>query len=611
MLIVFLAATSASHIFYNGHGDRCLENPCQNEGTCIPRLRATCSCTPFFGGRYCEREKLLCEKSRCNHGDCVLTNTPPHYRCRCHHPYVGSNCTRALGPCHVNPCQNGGVCMTRPNNTFACHCLPPYQGSVCETVNSECFEENGSQYRGKVSWTERNRTCLPWDSYLLVKENINALKSGMKEHGIGEHNYCRNPDGAKKPWCYYMSRNSTLTRDLCAIRPCSEWAGQCLEGNGSQYRGKVSWTEKKQTCLAWDSHLLKQEIFSAHRPGMEEHGIGKHNYCRNPGGAEKPWCYYVGRNGTLKRSLCNIRACEKSLPTVASPLSRPTLMPTTMIMPRLTEEEARPVTAQPHAGFSTCGMPAVVRTRGRIIGGKKVEPGRHPWQVSVGLKVRAYSMGPGHICGGSLITSCWVLSAAHCFPKGARAELFQISLGKHDIKKNETNEQIFDVEEVIVHEKYQELESSLINDIALLKLKNIKGKCAEETKYVKTICLPDREFPPGKSCFISGWGKTETENNPAQLIDASVTIISEEQCSEPQSYGKHISSSMLCAGILEGGVDACQGDSGGPLTCENDSSFQLAGVVSWGDGCGVKDKPGVYAHVYRFLPWIKDKMKIL
>ncbi|XP_069098314.1 hyaluronan-binding protein 2 [Pleurodeles waltl] len=535
--------------------------------------------------------------------------------------------------------------MTRPNNTFACHCLPPYQGSVCETVNSECFEENGSQYRGKVSWTERNRTCLPWDSYLLVKENINALKSGMKEHGIGEHNYCRNPDGAKKPWCYYMSRNSTLTRDLCAIRPCSEWAGQCLEGNGSQYRGKVSWTEKKQTCLAWDSHLLKQEIFSAHRPGMEEHGIGKHNYCRNPGGAEKPWCYYVGRNGTLKRSLCNIRACEKSLPTVASPLSRPTLMPTTMIMPRLTEEEARPVTAQPHAGFSTCGMPAVVRTRGRIIGGKKVEPGRHPWQVSVGLKVRAYSMGPGHICGGSLITSCWVLSAAHCFPKGARAELFQISLGKHDIKKNETNEQIFDVEEVIVHEKYQELESSLINDIALLKLKNIKGKCAEETKYVKTICLPDREFPPGKSCFISGWGKTETENNPAQLIDASVTIISEEQCSEPQSYGKHISSSMLCAGILEGGVDACQihpdgqdgsvknmindpfngklfydfciktlpssGDSGGPLTCENDSSFQLAGVVSWGDGCGVKDKPGVYAHVYRFLPWIKDKMKIL
>ncbi|KAI1236191.1 hypothetical protein IHE44_0001468 [Lamprotornis superbus] len=170
----------------------------------------------------------------------------------------------------------------------------------------------------------------------------------------------------------------------------------------------------------------------------------------------------------------------------------------------------------------------------------------------------------------------------------------QVSLGKQNLEKKEDHEQIFDAAETILHGEYKD-KGVLYNDIALLKLQPVDGNCALETKYVKTACLPDFFLPAGTSCFISGWGETETGDLSYQLLDANVKLISQRKCNEPDLHDNKLDDSMFCAGKLrKPGIDSCSGDSGGPLTCVENGSYYVYGLVSWGEGCGLKNKPGVY-----------------
>ncbi|XP_044295138.1 hyaluronan-binding protein 2 isoform X1 [Varanus komodoensis] len=479
----------------------CQAKPCQNNGVCERnRNNYTCHCPKPYAGSKCERVENTCQRVNCHRGDCLISLVAPYYQCRCRYPYKTPSCDKAHSACRPNPCKNGGTCQKhRRRSKFSCKCPEPFRGKFCEIEPKDCFEGNGHSYRGNVSWTLLQKTCLHWNSHLLLENSYNAFMEDADYYDLGDHNFCRNPDGDEKPWCF-VSVDNKLKWDFCDVSPCLT-----------------------------------------------------------------------------------------------------TAEPSTIISIQNPVADRRP---------STCGNLEIARPFKRIYGGMKSTAGKHPWQASI---QRKFSMGlvlpKGHYCGGILIEPCWVLTAAHCIT--SEAYTLKVYLGKQDLRRKEHHEQSYDVEKIIKHGHYTEWEDIPHNDIALLKLKSINGHCAVETKYVKPVCLPDSTFPVDTECYISGWGETETGASSHQLLDARVKLISQMQCNAPSAYNNRLDESMLCAGNLQRTrADTCQGDSGGPLTCVKNGSYYVYGIVSWGDQCGLKNKPGVYTRVTRFLNWIRTKIQL-
>ncbi|XP_036401489.1 transmembrane protease serine 3 [Megalops cyprinoides] len=236
------------------------------------------------------------------------------------------------------------------------------------------------------------------------------------------------------------------------------------------------------------------------------------------------------------------------------------------------------------------------RFTARIVGGNLSRPGQFPWQVSLHYHRE-------HLCGGSIVSQRWVLTAAHCVYGFEDPSLWAVLVGL--IEQPVNGAQYLAVEKIFYHSRYRS--KGLDYDIALMKL-------AEPLTFdglVEPICLPNFEekYEDGKMCWISGWGATSDGGEPSvSLYSARVPLISTKTCSQPGVYQGFISPWMICAGYLEGGTDSCQGDSGGPLACE-DSVWKLVGATSWGQGCAERNKPGVYTRITQALDWIYEQME--
>ncbi|XP_069987177.1 serine proteinase stubble [Penaeus vannamei] len=268
--------------------------------------------------------------------------------------------------------------------------------------------------------------------------------------------------------------------------------------------------------------------------------------------------------------------------------------------------------------LATCGHSQAQGVLGRVKNPSFVEGdtefGEHPWQAAILRQEKGEIM---YVCGATLIDDRHLLTAAHCVSKLQLTEL-RVRLGEWDVRAD--TEFFRHVElrpaSLLVHPQYYA--GNLVNDIAILTLEHHVDFSANP--HISPVCLPDAHSTfVGHRCQSTGWGKDAFGGDgkfQSILKEVELPVLSHHQC---QTALKHtrlgatfsLHQGNLCAGG-EAGRDTCKGDGGGPLVCRgDDGAFRLAGLVSWGVGCGQVGVPGVYVKVAHYLDWIESAIRSL
>lgn len=215
-----------------------------------------------------------------------------------------------------------------------------------------------------------------------------------------------------------------------------------------------------------------------------------------------------------------------------------------------------------------------------IVGGSLAAPGEFPWMV------RLMPMG----CGGALLSTQIVLTAAHCvqsIPNGAYTGI-TATLGAVDLQ---------DPNRITRTSTHVQKAPGFVSatsgkDWAVIRLNSPVNK--------PTLNIVSNTFYNNGSFAIAGWGATSEGGGQQRFLrKANVNFVSDASCHG--GYPSLVDSNMICAGLPQGGVDTCQGDSGGPLF-KKDINLQYiqVGITSFGFGCARAGFPGVYTEISTF-----------
>jgi trypsin len=244
----------------------------------------------------------------------------------------------------------------------------------------------------------------------------------------------------------------------------------------------------------------------------------------------------------------------------------------------------------------------------RIIGGSDAGSGEFPFMVSLVQPNAALTDREAHVCGGTLVGSRWVLTAAHCVEGATNADR-QIITGITRLSDTARSAPRINVAGIYPHPLYDE--DKIANDIAMLYLATPVATSANfSIGDSNAVAL----LPDGADLTAVGWGITNQNNllygdddeALPELQKAVLDFVSFARCNGPSHYNGTLHRSALCAGFDSGPRrDSCFGDSGGPLLLSTPGGWRQLGVTSYGSTeCAAVGEPAVYVNVGQYAGFV-------
>jgi secreted trypsin-like serine protease len=246
-----------------------------------------------------------------------------------------------------------------------------------------------------------------------------------------------------------------------------------------------------------------------------------------------------------------------------------------------------------------CGTHDADSSATKVVGGHRATPPGF-------LASLSDEKGDTAFCGGTFIEANVVVTAAHCAVDQTKPMAVSAGLARNE---NLAAQPKIRVKAIVVHPGFDH--DTMQNDIALLVLDDYDASA--QPGPIKTLPLNETASLPESQgqATVYGFGNESSYGDlfEPELNAAELPIIPTAKCAAQDGYDK-VTNGQICAGLLEtGGLDSCQGDSGGPLVATDASGkTSLVGIVSWGQGCAQKRKPGVYTRVSDQASWVRKTL---